>query len=54
MKSRLSLYVEPGLAAQLMDLAKRREQSISLVGEAAIASAGSIVSIVASAVLSVI
>jgi hypothetical protein len=38
MKLRLSVYVEPGLAAQLTDLAKRKKQSISLVGEAAIAS----------------
>jgi len=38
MKLRLSLYVDPGLAAQLTDLAKRKKQSISLVGEAAIAS----------------
>jgi Lon protease-like protein len=38
MKSRLSVYLEPALMAQLTTLADRRKQSMSLVAEAAIAS----------------
>jgi Lon protease-like protein len=38
MKSRLSVYLEPALMAQLTTLADRKKQSMSLVAEAAIAS----------------
>ena len=38
MKRRLSVYLEPALMAQLTELAKRKNQSMSLVAEAAIAS----------------
>ena len=38
MKSRLSVYLEPALMTQLSDLAKRKQQSMSLVAETAIAS----------------
>jgi hypothetical protein len=38
MKCRLSVYLEPALAAQLRELAKRKNDSMSLVAEAAIAS----------------
>ena len=38
MKLRLSVYLDPGLMQQLTDLADRKEQSKSLVAEAAIAS----------------
>jgi hypothetical protein len=38
MKHRLSVYLDPGLMAQLNDLADRRGQPKSLVAEAAIAS----------------
>jgi hypothetical protein len=38
MKSRLSVYLEPALMAQLVELANRKHQSMSLVAEAAIAS----------------
>ena len=38
MKHRLSVYLDPGLLAQLNDLADRRGQPKSLVAEAAIAS----------------
>jgi predicted transcriptional regulator len=38
MKSRLSVYLEPALMAQLTELANRKHQSMSLVAEAAIAS----------------
>jgi hypothetical protein len=35
MKSRLSVYLEPALMAQLTTLADRKKQSMSLVAEAA-------------------
>ena len=38
MKLRLSVYLDPGLMAQLAQLADRKEQPKSLVAEAAIAS----------------
>jgi predicted transcriptional regulator len=38
MKSRLSVYLEPVLMAQLADLAERKNQSMSLVAETAIGS----------------
>jgi hypothetical protein len=38
MKCRLSVYLEPTLMAQLIELAKRKKQPMSLVAEAAIAS----------------
>ena len=38
MKHRLSVYIDPGLLAQLDELAKRKNQPKSLVAEAAIAS----------------
>jgi predicted transcriptional regulator len=38
MKSRLSVYLDPVLMVQLTELAKRKNQSMSLVAEAAIAS----------------
>jgi hypothetical protein len=38
MKLRLSVYLDPGLMQQLTELADRKEQSKSLVAEAAIAS----------------
>jgi hypothetical protein len=38
MKHRLSVYLDPGLLAQLNDLANQKAQSKSLVAEAAIAS----------------
>jgi predicted transcriptional regulator len=38
MKCRLSVYLEPALAARLRELAKRKNDSMSLVAEAAIAS----------------
>jgi hypothetical protein len=38
MKRRLSVYLEPALMEQLTQLAKRKQQSVSLVAEAAIAS----------------
>jgi hypothetical protein len=38
MKSRLSVYLEPALMAQLADLAERKKQSMSLVAETAIGS----------------
>ncbi|OOO17815.1 CopG family transcriptional regulator [Rhizobium sophoriradicis] len=37
-KQRLSVYVEPDLKRRLADFADRREQSVSLIAEAAIAS----------------
>jgi predicted transcriptional regulator len=38
MKCRLSVYLDPALSAQLRELAKRKNDSMSLVAEAAIAS----------------
>jgi predicted transcriptional regulator len=38
MKSRLSVYLDPVLMVQLTELAKKKDQSMSLVAEAAIAS----------------
>src|SRR5579859_3720438 len=38
MKSRLSVYLDPALNAQLDQLAKRKRQSMSLIAEAAITS----------------
>ncbi|RVI14548.1 CopG family transcriptional regulator [Sinorhizobium meliloti] len=37
-KQRLSVYLDPGLKRRLSEFAKRREQSASLIAEAAIAS----------------
>ena len=38
MKHRLSVYIDPGLLAQLDEIAKRKNQPKSLVAEAAITS----------------
>ena len=39
MKRRLTVYLEPALMAQLTELARRRKRSLSVVTEAAIATA---------------
>jgi predicted transcriptional regulator len=38
MKLRLSVYLDPGLMAQLTELAKRHKHSMAMVAEAALAS----------------